>query len=117
MVFWYKNSFLASVVSIFGCLLVMGGIASFSDDAALAVGFIVVGVALAIWGKIISNNKSFKKWWKQVEDNNLESVIARDLNTAITVYNKNPQKRTLKKIAALNPVFAQQIQQSIAGKK
>ncbi len=117
MVLWYKNSFLASVVSIFGCALVMGGIATFAEDAAPAVGLIAVGVVLAIWGKIISSNKAFKKWWKQVTDNNLEPVIARDLNTAVAVYNKNPQKRTLKKIAALNPAFAQQIEQSVAAKK
>lgn len=117
MVFWYKNSFLASVVSVFGCALVIAGIGSFQNDVALALGCIPVGVVLALWGKQISDNKAFKKWWKQVEDNNLESVIARDLNTAITIYRKNPQKRTIKKIAALNPSYAEYIRQNIAGKK
>ena len=117
MIFWYKNSFLASVVSIFGCAMVAAGIASFAEDAMVAVVLILIGLVFAIWGKLISDNKAFKKWWKQVEDNNLTSAVATDLNTAIAVYQKNPQKRTIKKIAALNPSFAEHIQQSIANKK
>ena len=116
MVLWYKNSFLASVVSVLGCALVTMGIMAAVGGDTEALPMVIPGLALAIWGKIISNNKAFKKWWKQVEDNNLEPVIARDLNSAITVYKKNPQKRTLKKIAKLNPAFAQHIEQNIAGK-
>ena len=117
MVLWYKNSFLASVVSIFGCILVMGGIMGAVDGDLSLLAMIIPGVALVILGSSISDNKSFKKWWKQVEGNNLEPVIARDLNTAIAIYNKNPQKRTIQKIAALNPSFAQYIEQNIANKK
>ena len=117
MVFWYKNSVLASIVSVLGCVMAMGGIATFSDDSTAAVCLILIGVALAVWGKQISNNKAFKKWWKQVEDNNLETVIAKDLNTAIAVYHKNPQSRTIKKIATLNPSFAEHIRKNIANKK
>lgn len=115
MVLWYRNSFLASVVSILGCVLVIAGISVSGDgDVATTAGLIICGIPLIVWGKIISNNKAFKKWWKQVEDANLEPQIRQNVNTAIAVYNKNPQKRTLKKIAALNPAAAAQIQ---AGKK
>ena len=115
MVLWYKNSFLASVVSILGCILVIAGFGvSGEGDMATTAGLIICGIPLIIWGKIISNSKSFKKWWKQVVDANLVPQICQDVNTAIAVYNKNPQKRTLKKIAELNPAAAAQIQ---AGKK
>lgn len=117
MVLWYRNSFLASVVSIFGCILIMGAIASFGDDPAMAVCFLVIGVALAIWGKIISSNKAFKTWWKQVENANLVPAIARDVNVAVQIYNKNPGKKTLQKIAALNPAAAAHIEQSLAAKQ
>lgn len=111
MVLWYKNSFLASVVSILGCILVIAGISVAGDgDMATTAGLIICGIPLIVWGKIISNNKAFKKWWKQVENANLIPQIRQDVNTAIAVYNKNPQKRTLKKIAALNPAAAAQIQ-------
>lgn len=117
MIIWYKNSFLASLVSIIGCITAVGGIATFSEDVAGAIALIAVGVALAIWGRSISKNKSFKKWWKQIEDNNLETAIARDLNTAIAIYQKNPDKRTIKKIGELNPQFATYIEEKVAKKK
>lgn len=117
MFFWYKNSFLASAVSIFGCAMAMGGIAMITDgDTEGAVPMILLGIALAVLGKVISNNKAFKKWWKQVKDNNLESAVATDLNTAIAVYKKNPQNRTVKKIEQLNPSFAEYIRKNVVGK-
>ena len=117
MIFWYKNSFLASVVSIFGCGLAMVGLASFGDSILMALVFLAIGFALMVWGRIISDNKAFKKWWKQIKDNNLEPVIAKDLNTAIAIYRKNPDGRTISEIAKLNPSFAAYIQQNIAAKK
>lgn len=118
MIRWYKNSFLASVVSIIGCVAILAGIYGIVDETvAEGVIAIVVGLALAIWGKQISENKAFKTWWKQVTDANLEPQIAQNVSTAIVVYNKNPQKRTLKKIAELNPEAARQIENSLAAKK
>lgn len=113
MVLWYRNSFLASLVSIIGCLLIIVALGISGEvDLTTTVLLIICGIPLIVWGKIISNNKSFKKWWKQVTDANLEPQIAQDVSTAIAIYNKNPQKRTLKKIAALNPAAATQIQAS-----
>ena len=117
MIRWYKNSFLASLVSIIGCLLILGGIATFSESIGAAILIIVIGLALAVWGKIISDNKAFKTWWKQVVDAGLVPQIAVNTATALAVYNKNPQKRTLQKIRELNPTAAQQIQASIDAKK
>ena len=117
MIRWHKNSFLASVVSIIGCLMIVGGIASFGADIATAIIFIVIGFALAVWGKNISDKKAFKTWWQQVVDAGLVSQIAQNTATAIAVYNKNPQSRTLQKIRELNPAAAQQIQASIDAKK
>ena len=117
MILYYKNSFLASVVSILGCVFIITGVVGIVEGEAGGIVAMIPGVALAIWGRIISDNKAFKKWWKQVEDKNLEPVIARDLETAIAVYNKNPQNRTIKKIETLNPAFAEHIRKSIAKKK
>ena len=119
MIRWYKNSFLASVVSILGCTLILAGIMIVVEEEELAGGIMlaIVGLALAIWGKNISENKAFKKWWQQVIDNNLEGKIAQSEVVAIEIYNKNPQKRTLKKIAALNPGAAASIERSLKKKK
>ena len=117
MVIWYKNSFLASLVSILGGIIFFSGLACITEDVAAAIGLAAVGVAMMIWGRSISKDKAFKKWWKQIEDNHLESAIAQDLNTAITIYQKNPDKRTIKKIEELNPQFATYITENIAKKK
>lgn len=118
MIRWYKNSFLASVVSIIGCLAILAGIYGIVDETiAEGVVCIVIGLALAIWGKQISESKAFKTWWKQVTDANLEPKIAQSTDVAIQVYNKNPQKRTLKKIAELNPAAAENIERQLAAKK
>lgn len=117
MIFWYKNSFLASVVSILGSIIALAGIASAEDDPAITVVCVIAGIAMLVCGKLISNDKAFKKWWKQVKDANLEPQIAQSVETAIAVYNKNPQKKTLKKIAELNPAAAEQIERSLAAKK
>ena len=111
MILWYKNSFWASVLSIFGSLLVIVGIVALQEDVAPAIGCMIAGIALILCGRTVSQNKAFKKWWKQVTDANLEPVIAQDINTAIAIYNKNPQKRTLKKIAQLNPEAARRLAQ------
>lgn len=117
MILWYRNSFWASVVSMIGCAFAISGIGLFTTEPAGAVVFIVVGVILAILGKRISDNKAFKVWWKQVVDANLIPEIVKSSQTAVAVYNKNPQERTLKKIAELNPSAAQYIRSSIAAKK
>lgn len=118
MVLFYKNSFVASVLSILGSILVMCGIMMFPEGEIFGgIVLILVGAALIFWGKNVSANKSFKKWWQQVVDANLVPEIARSTQTAIAIYNKNPQKRTLQKIAELNPAAASQIEQQLAARK
>lgn len=117
MVIWYKNSFLASLVSIFGCVCCISAIAGCVEGDPSTLALLLPGIPLMIWAKVISENKAFKKWWKQVTDNNLEPQIASSVQTAIAVYNKNPQERTLKKIEALNPAAGAQIRAQLAQKK
>lgn len=102
---------------MFGCAAVLVGIYTCIDGDWSGLGLIVLGIPLVVWGAIISENKKFKKWWKQITDNNLEPAIAQSMETAVAIYNKNPQSRTLKKIAQLNPAAADLIRQSIAQNK
>ena len=106
MVFWYKNSFLASVVAILGSLLGIIGVLYFEESVILAIVLIAAGIALIALGSKISHDKSFKVWWKQVIDAGLEPRIAEDAKIALEIYKKNPQPRTLKKILSLNPSAA-----------
>ncbi len=114
---WYRNSIAASVVSLFGCCLILGGICLFPEGEIFGgISILAVGIGCAIWGKKISDDKAFKTWWKQVEDANLQGAIAQNANLAIQIYNKNPQERTLKKLETLNPGAVQYIRANI-GKK
>lgn len=108
MFLYYQNSFLASVVSIFGCLMVLMGFMDVVHEKYLLIG---LGIVLVIAGKLISNRKAFKKWWEQVEDAGLEEQIKNDIEIAKIVYSKNPIRATLKKIEALNPAAAEAIRE------
>lgn len=107
MIFWYKNSVLASIISIIGCVMVTVGISTSEIMVA------VLGAPLIFAGKMISSNKAFKNWWKQISDAKLIPLIAGDVNVAVSVYNKNPERRTLKKIEEVNPDAAKHIRETI----
>lgn len=123
---YYKNSFLASVISILSSLLGMfGGLllviavldGSFGDiPAALAcLAVAVCGGSLA--GRI-SQNKVNTEWWQeQIQKQGRESQIAGSVDFCFQVYNANPNQWTLNKIEELNPAAAAQIRQSLAVKK
>ena len=106
MVFWYPNSFLASVIAILGSIVGVLGVLYFEDSVLLAIVLIIVGIALILLGRKISGDKAFKVWWKQVIDAGLEPRIAEDAQLALSVYKKNPEARTAKKLISLNPSAA-----------
>ena len=110
MILFYKNSLLASVLSILGCVLVMllfleGGSYTLGENALL----VIFGGGLLISGKLVSNEKNFKKWWKQVKDAGLEEQIRSNAQVALKIYEKNPKNRTIKEIAKLNPQAAEML--------
>ena len=117
MILFYKNSILASIVSVIGCVFIMVilvDIDSYHMDVIVPV--MAMGIACLIGGKMISVNKSFKTWWKQVVDLGYDEKMKTDTNLAIAIYNKNPKNATLKKIESLNPAAAEAIRASIAKK-
>ena len=119
MIFYFKNSFLASVCSVLGSILVIFSIAQLVDEMIelpLALLLIAAGVALYLLGRKISHDKSFKKWWQQVIDAGLEPKLSVDQNLCYEIYKKNPQKRTIEKIRTFNPQVAERLDQ-ITGKK
>lgn len=119
MFIWYKNSFLASAVSLLGCGLFLCGISEFTNYGFVyGLPWFLAAIPFVFLAKVISNHKAFRKWWKQVEKANLVPQIAGSTQIALEVYQKNPQKRTLKKIAELNPEAAALIEGNLhAGKK
>ena len=116
MIIYYKNSVLASIVSILGCLCILVLIMGDVYDTGEIVFAVILGVGLLVAGKLISVEKSFKTWWKQIKEAGLEERIKFDAEIARLIYNKNPKKRTLKEIEKLNPAAAQMIRAQLARK-
>ena len=112
MFFYYQNSILASIASVLGsiCLIVVFFERNYLGPEEM-IPAIIMGVSLLISGKLISNRKAFKKWWKQVEDAGLEERLKTDVALAKVVYSKNPIRATLKKIESLNPAAAEAIRE------
>lgn len=113
MIIFYKNSILASIVSVLGCVCILVTVMVFDlSDLTESMPPIILGVALLVGGKLLSNHKAFKKWWEKVEEANLIEPMKTDISTAQIVYSKNPCKATLKKIAQLNPAAVEAIKAS-----
>ncbi len=112
MVLYYRKSFIASMISIVGCTLIIMG---FADGFQIVP--ILCGIPFLIGGKLYSNwvagRKAFNRWWKQVKDANLEPRIAESTELAFEIYQRNPEKRTLEKIRTLNPEAAARIENSL----
>ena len=113
---FYRNSVLASVVSILGSFALIGGgaLIGIGGTGGIIGGILVIAasIGLMIWGKIISRNKANKVWWDQTLTKVSPVQIIGNVNLAIQIYNANPVNWTLKKIEELNPVAAQLIRQN-----
>lgn len=106
----YKNSGLATFVSVIGALFQYGGVLClFSGLIPGALVCIPIGILLYFAGEKIS----FNKWVKLLQSKGLEEQIRTDANVAVQVYNANPGKNTLAYISSLNPQAGEQIAQSV----
>lgn len=112
MVFYYRNSILASIISILGCTCIIVSI----PEIAVAWPAAIVGLGVCVLGKMISVNKSFKTWWDTVIGTGMAARMRTEREVCVEVYNQNPGKRTLKKIREINPEAAGWIEQHIPQK-
>lgn len=118
MIIWYKNSFLASLVSIFGCVFVICSISIiFSGEVLIGIVLILIGVGLLMAASDISDNKQFKKWLKEAQENNIDDVIRSSVADAARMYNLAPGKAMLKYIRGINPEAADAIQKDLDAQK
>lgn len=117
----YEHAPLATAVSFLGrtigTLMLVGGVmAVFSKEIGTGIVVAAIGFGIALGAERLSEKiaegSSFRRWWKTVKDANLEPQIAASLNVAVDVFNKNPQQRTLNKIATLNPAAGEYIRQN-----
>lgn len=117
MVVFYKNSVLASLVSIFGCIFCTAAIYGIIDGIPEMLFMAVIGIPFVFLGKNISKNKDFKKWWQKIESENRVPAIMASVDAAVMAYREYPDNRTLKKIEELNPYAAQSIKNALEANK
>ena len=109
----YRNSFWASVLSIVGTGVVAGGamIVLYKADLVYGFFFILLGLPMVIYARILGDKKDFQKWWSTHVDAEREKRIAESEEEAIAVYNKYPRQIMVKKLQELNPQAAEKIRQ------
>ncbi len=100
----YKNSFLASTLSILSSLTMIICVAAFLGRAILeGILLLILGVALLFAAEYVSEKKCFKLWIRKLEANGMLAKVAEDNSAAVAMYNANPKKMTLAYIQKLNP--------------
>jgi len=114
MILFYRTSLIATVISILGCASAAGGVMLlFLDGDWLGIVFLLLGLVGVIAGRVIHLNKTYDKWWSENVDSELEKEIAQSQEKCIEIYNRNPQRRAIKKISQLNPEAGAHIQERI----
>ena len=95
--FFYKNSVLATFVSIFGTCFFAGGVAvAVYEDVITGIILTGIGILLLLWASRISAKKVFKKWKKQLKKEGILSQLLASQELRMAVYKQFPHRWTLK---------------------
>lgn len=90
----YRNSFMASLVSLCGYgLAFLGIVVAFSESVVGGIIVALAGVGLMCWAPKISENKQFRVWKRKLESVGITSRMKEDVDVAVMVYNSNPGKK------------------------
>ena len=111
----YKNSVLASVVSLcsYG-MLALGVMSIMQSEFLMGAIALVIGFALGALGDTISANKRFKTWQADLEAKGLIAEIRQSQDAAIAAYNECAGPKALAYIRTLNPDAADSIERQQA---
>lgn len=114
----YKNSIVASILSVIGyTFLMIGIVVAVNESVPGGIIIALLGVGLAIWGARISEKKQFRTWKNKIESTGLTGRIREDVNVAVMVYNSNPSKQSLSYISQLNPVAGELIAENLRSRR
>ena len=114
----YKNSFLASLVSILGSISGLICVCAFLGGEIIAgIIALIISVLLFFAAEYLSQMKCFKLWIKQLEAKGMLSQVANNMDAAVAMYNANPTKMTLSYIKKLNPDAATTIMRALEVQK
>ncbi len=109
----YKKSFLASLVSIVGSIMLLLGIGLLFEETVAGIICAVIGVAFMLWAPIISERKLFKLWIKDLKNKGVIDQLSSSNELCMQMYKANPNKRTIKFIAKYNIAAAETISSAL----
>ena len=106
----YKNSILATIISMMGTAFAFGGVYMIIDgETSGAALLIIFGVALMFGAAAISKNKVFKVWVKSLKSKGILEQLSTNDALCRQVYQANPIKRTVRLIEKYNPRMADEL--------
>lgn len=112
----YKNSILATFLSMFGTGFTLCGILILFQLEAVGIVILIIGICFMWWSDSVNDKKTFKLWRKKLEENHIDQLIKTSTAHSVQVYNANPDKRTLEYIQELNPQAAAYIREQLSAK-
>lgn len=117
---FYKNSILATLMSVFGTLFIVIGILGAFTGALPLLIIVPLGIGLNLGASEIAERKNFKMWKRLIAGEKLESEIPYSLDAAIQAYNLTsyyPNAKALLYIQEKNPQAAYLIRQELEKQK
>ena len=114
----YRNSVLATLVSIAGTiLLILGLSAMFYDTWYTGLTLMTIGLGLMLGAYFMAKRVGFKKWIKQLKAKGVIDELPNSEALCIKLYQSNPCKRTLAFIHKCNTEAADYISKFIVTQK
>lgn len=114
----YTNSILATLMSILGYLLMLGGFAmAFGGEILGGILLFLLGMGCAALGSVLSTLAQFRKWIRKLKKEGIIERAKQDNDLAIQIFQANPTKLTLRYIRKVNPAVGNYIDRQLATKK
>ena len=107
---FYKGSIFATLISIFGSVFCLTGVAvAVNEDIVTGIILIVVGVVCLFLAGRIHERAIFRKWIEKLKKAGVLEQLPTSVEACIAVYKANPCKRTIKFISKYNPAIAEKL--------
>ena len=105
----FKNSVLASILSVIGSCMLMVGLIMLFQDVWVGIILLAVAASMILLGYRISEDKRYNQLIDDLEKKGLLQHLPNDIGLCLAVYRSYPSKATLKLIEGYNPTAAAEI--------
>ena len=113
----YRNSILASIISIVGTICLVAGVCLVFEETITGIVMAIFGGVFMLWAHCISENKAFRRWKKQLKTDGIIDMMPSSNDICMRVYYSNPCKKTIKFIGKYNSSVADELKSQMRRKK